>query len=977
MTNLQQLEFLDTFQTARPANPLFCHQEFLEKLSEHGRDPLGRRAAFLLQRLSLDARRLHYKATAGVNRGWRRSRLGGSYGSHFYAWWAPKNALPLQHTGGFSEAPDGSIFLRDIRHHDDHSPLTAQSLNDHYMPVTVPDLRGAEYAPRPWTQNQQRFAAGRQSVRLLKGHPGSGKTTALWHAADSAAAEDILYVTYSPDLAVLAKDYFDRFCSAHKRFSVLTFPSLVRQILGVDVPVVSLGESRQQFLRDAAPFSRAFGAWTSCQTALYDELHAHLAGDALPVAVGRFAACKSARVPDKAYRERRARALGDSVASSALDLAARLENSDSRSLSERYFPEIALAWRAVQEIRTAGASSSALPLDFDCVAVDECQDLTPIEAWLLVELVSRLRQNRRLNVSLLLAGDEAQTVRPTDFEWGWLSDLLHAQLDTPSEYKLSANLRSPRRIAGLVNRAWDLYSNVQKSERPSGTGYAEIEDDATDQVLYCCSRRGPELDELLISLAAREGMALITLEDGVPAWIPEPARGVVLTVSEAKGLDFHSVCVLDAGPLVDRVMRQNLRTRSGYEVEGLRKRLAIDQLRVALSRPAERLIWLDIDPTEQIVRNSLDFLNGNSFEGDLSSCVPAALLKTLEEDELDLEERIQRCQADARQYLGVKPEIAWSRAHQAVTLLGQLDSPAAVLDVEARKAAQLTLAEVCFTLGIRNVHLGSELGRPDPFEEARRAALSAGRIGLSQCLSAIGWAHRAPQDARLRALQEVVETLPRYKDELEPWVQVEIAAKAKTWVEELESALVSGHNANILLAVLPPFYEVLGISNHAARAEKLKQRAVQLLMNERQFAKALQVLREMPKREPKLEAACLQALGDYREAAECYLAAGCRVEALACYRSAPDVEQALKVLAEIGDHPAAPSLQWIARLQSVVAERPEKFTRVITPAEKAMLQDTLEKALGVTRKKPVPRAKAKAPGSRKPKSKDGKQKPRA
>src|SRR5271165_1361296 len=390
---VRQFELLEAFETARPANPLFCHQEFLEKLAEHGRDAIGRRTAFLLQRLSVDARRLHYKATAGINRGWRRSRLGGNYGSHFYAWWAPKNALPLQESGEFSDVPDGSVFLRDIRHHDDHSRLAPQSFNTHYMPVTVRDLRCGEYAPQPWTQPQERFASARQAVRLLKGHPGSGKTSALWHAADSAAAEHVLYVTYSPDLAALARDYFDRFCSAHKRFSVLTFPSLVRQILGVDVPVVSLGESRQQFLRDAAPFSRAFGAWTSCQTALYDELHAHLAGDALPVALGRFSACKSARVPDKAYRERRARALGDSVASSALDLAARLENSDSRSLSERYFPEIALAWRAVQEIRTASESSSALPLDFDCVAVDECQDLTPIEAWLLVELVSRLRRS--------------------------------------------------------------------------------------------------------------------------------------------------------------------------------------------------------------------------------------------------------------------------------------------------------------------------------------------------------------------------------------------------------------------------------------------------------------------------------------------------------------------------------------------------------------------------------------------------------
>ena len=973
----QQIEFLDTFETVRPANPLFCHQDFLEKLSEHERDALGRRTAYLLQRLSVDARRLHYKATAGVNRGWRRSRLGGSFGSHFYAWWAPKNALPLQDGGGFSDVPDGSIFVRDIRHHDDHSLLTAQLLGTHYMPMTVPDLRRAEYAPRPWTHSQQRFASGRQAVRLLKGHPGSGKTTALWHAADSAAAEHILYVTYSLDLAALAKDYFDRFCSSRKRFTVLTFPSLVRQVLGIDAPVVPLSESRQRLLHDAAPFTRTLGAWSSCQSALYDELHAHLAGDALPMAVGRFSECKSPRVPDKAYKQRRARALGDSVAAITLDFASRLEHSDSRSLSERYFPEIALAWQAVRAIRSGDPSDTAFPFDFDCVAVDECQDLTPIEAWLIVELVARARQRSKATTPLLMAGDEAQTVRPTDFEWGWLSDLLHTQLATPSEYKLSANLRSPRRIAGLVNRAWDLYSHLEKSERPSGTGYAELDDDATDQVLYCCAKPGPELQELMTSLAAREGMALITLEESVPAWIPETVGRAVLTVSEAKGLDFHSVCLLDAGPVVERIKRLNSPLRPSSEVEGLRKRLAIDQLRVALSRPAERLICLDVDANPQVVRSMLDFLNLDAFESEVSTSVPAALLTVLEEDELELEERIQRCQADARQYLAVKPDLAWSRAHQAVTLLGPVDSAAAILDPEARKTAHLTLAEICFTLGIRSMRLAPELGRPDPFEEARRAALSAGCIGLSQCLSAIGWAQRAPQEEHLRALQAVVETLPRFKDDLEPWVLVEIAAKAKLWMEELESALVSGHNATILLALLPPFYEMMGISDHTTRTDQLKQRAVQLLMKEKQFATALKVLREIPKREPKLEASCLQALGDFRAAGDCHLAAGNRVEALNCYRAAPDVEQALKVLAEMGDHPAAESLRWIAKLQHLVAGRPEKFTKMVTPAEKQLLQDTLEKALGVTRKKPAPRAKTnKTLVPRKPRSKNVNSKPR-
>ncbi len=271
---------------------------------------------------------------------------------------------------------------------------------------------------------------------------------------------------------------------------------------------------------------------------------------------------------------------------------------------------------------------------------------------------------------LLLAGDEAQTVRPTDFEWGWLSDLLHSRIGTPSEHKLSANLRSPHRIAELVNRVWDLYSHIQKQERPSGTGYAEIEDDATDQILYCSATPGAELDELLISLAAREGLALITLEDTVPSYVPEAARPAVLTVSEAKGLDFNSVCVLDAGRNLERILRDDGRLRADCDIEGLRRRLAIDQFRVALSRPTERLFWLDINPTDQIIRQSIGFLNGRDSVAGVAPCVPAALLKTLEEDDLDPEERVQRCRADARQFLEFKPEIAWSQSAAGGHLAG-------------------------------------------------------------------------------------------------------------------------------------------------------------------------------------------------------------------------------------------------------------------------------------------------------------------
>jgi hypothetical protein len=64
-------------------------------------------------------------------------------------------------------------------------------------------------------------------------------------------------------------------------------------------------------------------------------------------------------------------------------------------------------------------------------------------------------------------------------------------------------------------------------------------------------------------------------------------------------------------------------------------------------------------------------------------------------------------------------------------------------------------------------------------------------------------------------------------------------------------------------------------------------------------------------------------LGDFRSAAECHLVAGNLKEALTCYRSIPDLEAAPKLLGEMGEHPAAESLQWISRLKQLVLAQEE------------------------------------------------------
>jgi hypothetical protein len=115
------------------------------------------------------------------------------------------------------------------------------------------------------------------------------------------------------------------------------------------------------------------------------------------------------------------------------------------------------------------------------------------------------------------------------------------------------------------------------------------------------------------------------------------------------------------------------------------------------------------------------------------------------------------------------------------------------------------------------------------------------------------------------------------------------------------------------------------------------------------------VLATLTRREPKLEAVCYEGLGNLRGAAESFKQAGDLKNALRCFRAIPDFAAALQIVRRLPDHPAAPSLEWLARLQSVVSERPEKFTRTVTDAEKKILEDMLEQALGVKRRKPGPK----------------------
>ncbi len=950
----QPVLFEQDFRTARPSRPVYCHQEFLDKLAERRNEPVGKRAALILQRMAVDISRLHYKATNGVNRGWRRSRLGGGSGSHFYAWWAPAAAAPLEDPR--FQAESEAIFLRDIRHHDDHAPLKPGDPSSDYLLLTVPDLRGTEYAPEPWTATQARFARGRSAARILKGHPGSGKTTALLHAADSSEGDHVLYLTFSQDLAVLAREYFDRFCSNSRTFTVLTYPAFLAQLAESEKGWPDSAEGRARFRRDLFNHQRSLGVWNNNIDALYEEMYAHLAGAAVPERAGRFLKAERARLPDDAYLAQRKRYLGP-AADSVLDAAHRLERTANAPLADLYFPELALAWRAASALTSLSRPIPSGFLDCTCIAVDEIQDLTPLEAFVVIALARRCGPNRS-SASLLLAGDEAQTVRPSDFEWAWLNDILHSMVGPAQEFKLTVNLRSPRRIADVVNRVWDLYDYLHKQDRPSGTGYAEIDTDGPDQILYATASRA-EAPALLNSLTTREGLALIAFDKKN---LPNEVLPFVLSPAEAKGLDFHSVCVLNGGSLLQHIIN----VRASDTTDMLSRRLSIDQLRVALSRPAERLLWVDVAPEIATVKEVAQLLRSPA-ETALHPITAEALRTCLDEDELDVEERLQRCQKDARQLVSVKPDLAWSRAQQAVGLLGLPGDLNSVTDAAAREATYLLLAELAFQLAFRRKSLSPELGRVDLYEQSCEGARSAGNLPLANVIRAIGAAEQFQGPDRLNRVASAIQEISRAREKLPAWLLVEITPRAIFWLDEFDRHLEAGDNSVLVQDILPPFFDALGLPDAQARKARLAQRSVQVLMKSGRYVQALLILDRLPEPNPKLAAECYEGTDQFAKAAEVWTQLGDRDRALKCYRSIPDFGAALNLVRQIEDHSARPSLEWLAEVDALFSRRPENFNRTMTLAEKKSLEATLERGLGVQRKKAttkkrtLPSAKKSAP----------------
>ena len=606
------------------------------------------------------------KGCIGDNRGWRRSPLGGaSTGYGYYLWWAPAGSPQV------TELADGNrsrnIWVRAVRDHDTHAPLAAGDTNGSYFPLSQKDLDSEDetFVSQPWTCGQNSFVTDSSAVRLLHGHPGSGKTTALWRAIEARKGQRVLYVSWSRDLTTLAAERFAAFAPTDVDVVTYDFVTLLGLISRTDVPRLTYDQSRAAFAEALAQtrISPArLGQWADREDALYAELRAILLGRAIPGEPDCIRYNGDLwRVDDDAYRRIRGSkdGVGESAADAFLTIAPALER---RADLIGVFPELAAAAESIRRLRLNDLPDGFA--NFDRIAVDEIQDLTLIEIAVVVELCRAIARESDYAPWVLLAGDEGQTVRPSGFEWSRLKDLLHNQLWPAKEFLLDATLRAPQKIARVDENAAQLYIGINKGIRPANQ-HSEAGGEQIEAELFYVDV--PDIAEAITTLAQLndiENLEVISPESDVPEWLPIYLRSTVLTPLLAKGLEYQIVCVLNPGLLLKNLTDEiNGRTDSP-ELEAHYRRTAIDRLRVALSRATETLVFMDVE-ADETVRT----LSRNLLPDEAAICSPDYLVEHFTDAYATTEERVQLRINQARLLIDNAPERAWERSIQALRLL--------------------------------------------------------------------------------------------------------------------------------------------------------------------------------------------------------------------------------------------------------------------------------------------------------------------
>ena len=853
-------------------HPLLLHEEVPDYVETDVH--LRRRLGLVLQHLAAHGRTSIVKGCSGVNQGWRRSPLGGNRGMQYYLWWAPDGSRPTNGVRRSEEHVSGGIWVRAVRHHDDHTPLAIGPDASDYYPIGQNDIASHDdtFISPPDTENQARFVRDHNCVRLVHGHPGSGKTTALWKAIEARDNQRVLYVSWSRELTSLADERLSTFAPSGVSVTTRDYLTLLGEVCGYDVERVSYERSRAAFKR-ALERTRSrptdLGVWATRQDALYAEVRAVLLGRAIPDEPGcayidsLTGERRLHRLTDAEYSRVRGgrNGVGEGAARSLLTIAERLERHSAAEL-EKAFPELAAAAESVRRLR-----QGHLPQgfdNFDRIVVDEAQDLTLVEVAVVTELCRAIALRRRRAPWLLVAGDEGQTVRPSGFEWSLLSGLLAHTLTAPQRFTLDTTLRSPERIANVIQRASQLYqkTGLERRLRPADQRHEPGGDPTDAQLFYVDAPSVKEAIRLMDRLNDLANVAVVTPDTDAPAWLPDRLVDMALAPAVVKGLEYQSVCVLEPGPTLQRLNAEVDLPSHAPELEAHSRRTAIDRLRVAISRATENLAFIEIAPDDATQMSSMRLL------GNATTYSPDDLVDYLTNPDTLPESMVPDLINRVGELIDTAPGRAWQLAGQAAHLLGAPDSPGAVSDDATRREAHTTLLSTSARMLVDGLP-----PRVSRSQLAAQSEYSAAHLGVEKAVEAFRRLDEWTQDHDRAPLELLNATLALGKDG--DWLKDALPPVSQALREAIERCAGEAGDAEHFAGDVVGWLELSGYRGDvAARARELRTSAATALLNAGRIEQAERVIRSVQPGDMLLDALYMEKSGRPAAAATLYERAG-------------------------------------------------------------------------------------------------------
>lgn len=733
-----------------------------------------------IQELMAHGRANKMKGVKGHNAGYLRIPLGGTSGQQYYLWLLNRGEkVKRQDTREFYESfPPKSRLLRAVRHHDDTSKSQVLSIGDvgEYIPfdpkrvIGSPDSEGLS---DPLTADQQRISCSGAPIRFIQGQPGAGKTTSLQDVTRHLSGR-LLYLTWSTALAERAREWMRLTSPEDLKIEVWTFHEFVSR-LDPEVSTARGTPISERLIRLAEGLNNVggqLGAWWQngqlLAGELYAELHAHLFGTTLPVDFrGRTAAVDELMPREADYLALRQEQLGGDAAQQAY-MAAKMLVREGRVGS--LFPELKDAFARARELSAGHLQLDEKEFGFQWVLIDEVQDLTTLEQWLVVDVSARCGAARGVRPGLVIAGDEAQTVRPTAFDWGALNNLVQARFGAGTEiekHELDTNLRAPHDLALFINRVRSrLYRTINKRQRPSGRKETQPTEATVSRLLQLEIQSDDPL-ALLRSFAAQPDAAVIYTGDVVPERWREAAQEldtVVWTSEQAKGLEFRVVAVIQAPECVKEIQRLSQEAQKTPLYAEL-ARAAIDRFLVAVSRSNETLVLLSEDWDQEAHSVLSEFVEEDA-EGFLGQVSLDGLVELLDLDAADAREQIDQLLTQSRRLQETGDLVAALRlARNAHGLLGTPGRPGAAGEEQrSRVRRQLGVLLAIRALGARD---------PAPLREAQKTLRLAKRSKAADALICL--IHVVDGKVReldvQRELAELVNGLEGLRDEEPSLVQ--------------------------------------------------------------------------------------------------------------------------------------------------------------------------------------------------------------